>query len=462
LIALALGGAVAQSSALTMLLAACAVAIFVAAFVNAEWGLTILILSMLLSPEISAGETGRGTLGRGVTLRLEDALLVLIGMGWFARNAVFKDLGLFRKTPLNRPIFIYMVVCVLSTGFGFIGGRVELKTGALYVLKYFEYFIVFFMTVNHARDVRQIRRFLVCLFATAAVVAVIGLFQIPSGERTSAPFEGHGGEPNTFGGYLLFIGMVAAGIAAKVKAPRVRNLMLLLIGVIALPLLFTQSRSSYLGVLVAAFTLSLLVERRLIVVGLVAVGLLVSPLFLPDVVTERVKFTFSQPEEPGQIAIGDLRLDTSTSARIQSWGAVLRDFHQHPLLGFGVTGYAFVDAQLPRVLIETGLLGAAAFLYLLASIFRVSRQRLREAEDPLVQGLAAGFLAGFVGLVAHSLGANTFNLVRIMEPFWFLAGVIVVLPAVRPEAPPASPALRPAARSACAARRPSPQPLRLP
>jgi hypothetical protein len=44
-----------------------------------------------------------------------------------------------------------------------------------------------------------------------------------------------------------------------------------------------------------------------------------------------------------------------------------------------------------------------------------------------------GFTAGFVGLVVHSLGTNTFILVRIMEPFWFFVGIIAVLPMIESE-----------------------------
>jgi hypothetical protein len=36
-------------------------------------------------------------------------------------------------------------------------------------------------------------------------------------------------------------------------------------------------------------------------------------------------------------------------------------------------------------------------------------------------------LAGFIGLLFHALGANTFIIVRIMEPFWFLAGIVMML-----------------------------------
>jgi len=432
-IALVTGGLVAHSTPVRMLLYFGLLVIFMVTFIKAEWGLYILIFSMLLSPEIVVGDTARTSLSRGVTLRLEDLLLVVIGLSWLARNAVLKDIGLFLKTPLNQPIFCYVTACVLATGFGYMAGRVELKTGVLYVLKYCEYFIVFFMMVNHVRNRAQVKRFVLFLFLTAFIVAVIGIFQIPDGERLSAPFEGEGGEPNTLGGYLLFIGMTAAGMAIKIKDARMRYLLLFFILCLVPPFFFTQSRSSYLALIPATLTLALLTEKRVIIIGLVSVALLLSPLFLPSVVTQRILFTFNQPREPDQIVIGDVRLDTSTSARLQSWKDALRDFQKQPILGHGVTGYPFIDAQFPRVLVETGLFGLFAFLYLLYSVFRLALRHLRETEESYYRGLITGFIAGFVGLVVHAIGVNTFIIVRIMEPFWFFVGIITVLPMLRQE-----------------------------
>jgi hypothetical protein len=39
-------------------------------------------------------------------------------------------------------------------------------------------------------------------------------------------------------------------------------------------------------------------------------------------------------------------------------------------------------------------------------------------------------LAGFAAMIMHCIGANTFIIVRIMEPFWFITGMIVLLPSV--------------------------------
>ena len=428
LVALLTGYFITQYTLTTMLMGVLALIIFTISFINIEWGLYILIFSMLLSPEIMAGETAGSSLGRGVTLRLEDFLLAVIGLSWFARNAVRKELGLFLKTPLNKAILFYALACILSTGFGIMSGRVEIKTGSLYVLKYLEYFIVFFMMVNHVRNTEQIKRFVFCLFLTCFIASIIGISQIPGGGRVSAPFEGEIGEPNTFGGYLLFIGVVAAGLLAKTEDSKTKQILAVLILCIIPPFLFTQSRSSYLAIIPALMVLGLMADRRIIILGVLVLAILISPLLLPEAVKNRVMYTFNQPEEKGQIQIGSIRLDTSTSARLVSFKEALQDWPKHPLLGYGVSGYQFVDAQFPRVLTETGLLGLIAFIYLLFSIFKITLHNLKELKTPYFQGLAIGFLAGFVGLIVHAIGANTFIIVRIMEPFWFFAGIMVVMP----------------------------------
>ena len=419
---------VSQYSPLVVFLGVVALAIFTVAFVKTEWALYILIFSMLLSPEIIVGQTGGGSLGRGMTLRFEDFLMVIIGISWFMKNAIYKELGLFLKTPLNKAILFYVLACIISTGFGIMSGRVGAKTGSLFLLKYIEYFIVFFMVANHVKNIDHIKRFVFCLFLTCFIVSIIGILQIPGGGRVSAPFEGEVGEPNTFGGYLLFIGAVAAGILSKAKDNRTRQLLATLIACIIPAFLFTQSRTSYVALIAVLFVFGLLNRRKVIVLGVIIAALLVSPLFLPSVVKQRVMFTFNQSAESGQLAVGNLRLDTSTSARIKDLKNAFVAWSRHPILGHGVTGYNFVDAQYPRVLAETGIVGLIAFMYLLFSIFRLGIANVRNLKHAYSRSLSIGFLAGYTGLLIHAFGANTFIIVRIMEPFWFFVGIMAVLP----------------------------------
>jgi O-antigen ligase len=409
--------------------------VFVCTFIWPEAGLYVVIFSMLLSPEIIAGDVGgKATLGRGLTLRLEDFLLLSIGLSWFARTAVDKTTGLFRKTPLNQPIAAYIVVCLLATLWGKLTGNVEGIAGFLFVLKYFEYMIVFFMVVNYVNSPDQAKRLLFCLFLTCLIVSIYGIIQIPGGGRVSAPFEGASGEPNTFGGYLVFMGAVAMALIDHLKDMRVRLGLSLLLVVLLISLLYTQSRASYIAIIAAYITFSLFSKRRFYLVAGLIVVLALSPLIVPRIAKERIKETFTQPEQQGQIHFGRLRLDTSASARIASYKEGLSNFQKKPILGYGVTGYRFMDAQFPRILVETGIVGMLAFVWLIYALFRVGlATTLSQKPNDLLRGLSVGLIAGLVGLLVHAIGANTFIIVRIMEPFWFLVGIVIALVSVNEE-----------------------------
>jgi len=171
-----------------------AVAIFLIALLNTQLALIILILSMLLSPEVGLGQAG----GRLVVLRAEDVFLFLVFFGWLAKLAINKEAALLKTTPLNRPIFVYMFVCILATFLGIVAGRVQAKYAVFYLLKYFEYFCLFFLVVNNIRSIKQIKLFSFFLLLTCFLVCLYAWTQIGKVGRISAPFEGEQGEPGRF------------------------------------------------------------------------------------------------------------------------------------------------------------------------------------------------------------------------------------------------------------------------
>ena len=402
-------------------------------FLSAEAALYLLVASMLLSPEFLLGGDilGRGTGGRGVTIRFDDILLIVIGFGWFAKTAIRKELGLFLRTPLNIPIAFYITVCIVSTLVGFAMDRVNLKTGLFYVIKYFEYFIVYFMAANHLRDKKQIKRFVAAMLVICMVICVIAMLQIPAGGRVTAPFEGEIGEPNTLGGYLVLILSITLGLLVTSDSMKRKTFLGILTVLIAISLLATLSRSSWLAMGPMLLALIYFSKRKMVIIVPVVIIVLIVPLIMPHAVKDRALFTVAQRKHAGQVEIGGVRLDTSTSARLVTWKEVLtRDFVKHPLVGYGVTGYAFVDAQYPKILIETGILGLIAFLSLLFYIYKNALSTYRNTSDPFFSGISLGYLAGFIAMVVHAIGTNTFIIVRIMEPFWFLTAIIIMIPAI--------------------------------
>jgi hypothetical protein len=426
-------------------LLAIAIAIFLVVFVRTEFGLYLVIFSMLLSPQFGSGADTLAE-GRRIIIRSEDVLLLVVAFSWFAKTAVNKELGLAIKTPLNRPIMVYIAVTAIATLVGYATGTVRGLGGLFYVLKYAEYFVVYYMVVNNLGSRPQAWRLVGAAFLTAVIVSLIGAAQIPSGERVSAPFEGKEGEPNTLGGYLLFMMAIAGGLALETRRLRTRVLSLGMVALMGLPFAYTLSRASFLGVPFVLAALARFATRRRLVTSMLVLAVVGSPLLLvllPKPVTERILYTFQPELGQPTVRLGRVALDPSTSARLISVEQAFEGWTRRPLLGYGVTGFGFMDAQYARTLVETGIVGLAAFLALVWAVGRAGLGALHAVTGDDERGLALGFVAGLAGLLVHAIGANTFIIVRVMEPFWFFAAVVVALPHLAPQealVPPALPA----------------------
>src|SRR3989449_3102960 len=220
---------------------------------------------------------------------------------------------------------------------------------------------------------------------------------------------------------------LAGGIALETQRLRVRLTCLALVALMAVPLAYTLSRASFLAVPFVLAALGVFSSRRLVVVGALLLLLVAAPLIgvalLPKAVVNRILYTFEPEAGQATIRFGKLALDPSTSARFISAQQAFVAWTRQPVLGYGVTGARFMDVQYARTLVETGIVGLAVFLWLAWSALKSSLASFRMLRDPEERGLALGFLAGTIGLLVHAVGANTFIIVRIMEPFWFFAAV---------------------------------------
>lgn len=414
--------------------AICGFIVLLIAFFSVQASLYLLIFAMLLSPELAVGKMdGRGVGGRELTIRFDDILLIIIGFSWLVKTIVYKELALIRETPMNRPILYYMLACVVATGIGILSGRIRWMTGMFFLLKYFEYYFIFFMVVNHVRTRSQVVQLVGALFVTAFLISLYAIYQIPSGARATAPFEGESGEPNTLGGYLVFMGAIAIGLILYVESIAIRVVLIGMVGLMSLALMATLSRSSYLAAVVLGLSVVAAKWRNPRVVVIMLIVAMIVPVFAPANVTQRVSETFFGRQYGGEIKVGGVALDLSTTDRLRSWAYVGRDWTVHPVFGYGVTGYAWADAQFVKIIGETGLVGLVTFLFILVRLWLMARESFLSERDPFCKGLAQGFLLGMIAMLAHSVGANTFILIRIMEPFWLCAGLVILLPRLTSE-----------------------------
>lgn len=424
------GGKLMAKFPLIILAASIGLTAFVLCFLSFKLALFMLIFSMLLSPEF--GE--RGTEGGGATIRLDDLLLVLIAFGWLARVAAHKELSFVRKTPLNRWIFFYMMSCVFSTMVGMMFGRVDYITGFFFVVKYIEYFVVFFVAANFITERKHIVQFLIGILGTFFIVLMVALAQVPAGGRITAPFEGKGGEPNTLGGYAVLLLAIVIGLLLNLNASvpkKIKTYLVILAGLSVMIILFTGSRGSWLAIMPMFGTFVVLSKKRLVMIICLAIFGALFPIIAPKSVKERFAYTFEKQDNEWskmQEKVGGVTLDTSTSERVSSWRDGFNAFTKHMILGYGITGWRFLDAQYIKTLVEQGVLGLFAFLGMIYMIIKSTFKIHRNSNDELFKGISLGVVAGTIGMLAHGISTNTFIIVRIMEPFWFLVAMVIAMP----------------------------------
>jgi len=230
---------------------------------------------------------------------------------------------------------------------------------------------------------------------------------------------------------LMFVLAFILGFFLETRSDRQRILFAVLGAFIAVPLLYTLSRGSYLACIPMAMSILLVTRRKLLLTSMFLVVALFFPMVMPSTVMGRLNETFFQKEYRGeQIAItSGVRLDTSTTERVRSWKVAVDRWLTSPVMAFlgtGATGVGFIDAQYVRVLCETGAFGLMVFLWLLYTLYREARECYSEASTAFDRGLALGYLGGLIGLMVHGLAANTFVVIRIMEPFWFMTALVLV------------------------------------
>ena len=387
---------------------------------------------MLFSPQLMVGQTA----AREITFRMDDVLLFIIVLTWLARAALYKEFAVFRLTPLHTPIALFVAVSLLATLLGMVMGNVKAASGFFFNLKILEYFLIFFMVVNYVKEEREIKTFVILILLVALFINFYVFYQIPSGERVSAPFEKYG-EPNTLGGYLIVIISLTLALFLQKAFGQKTNLLIPLLVLSGVSIMFTQSRGSWLGLIGMSAPFILLSPKRIFfIIGALSL-ILTLPYIAPQATKERFTGTFRA--DPGfdrtERFMGQ-GLDPSSSERLTSYKKGFEKWKKRPLFGYGVTGAGFIDGQFLRVLVETGIVGIALFIFLLWRMALFLWDTYRHVEDPFFKALYLGMLGVLVGLMGHSISASSFIVVRIMEPFWFLMGLAATYPLIRREVLP--------------------------
>ena len=407
--------------------------IFIPTLVRPDIGLIVLIISMLFSPEVIIGETFR----RDVTIRVEDIFLFIIIFAWFIRTAFTKNVSEVFRTKLSTPFFSYIGLCVASSIFAAVTKEnLDIQNSFLSILKYAEYFLLFLMVKENLRTLKQAKIFMAIFLITACLVAIVSNVYVYEQQtlgteffRAAGPMQENKDEPGTLGGYFVFLMAISAGILIYTKNTYAKVFLVILLLIMYRGFLYSLSRGSYLAFVPMVLALIHFSKKsKVLIMWIVFCMAIFILIFVPKMVKDRVIGTIELVEEERGYRVV---WEESPQARISSWELVLFDIiPRGPFMGHGV-GAVFIDSQFFTTVTESGLIGLALFVTVLVRLYQMAREVSNMAlvqKDEFSMGLTVGFLAGFVGLLFHSIGSNTFIIIRVMEPFWFLAAVVIALP----------------------------------
>lgn len=411
----------------------------------------------------------------------EVVLLALLG-GILVRKLASRKP--FTSTPLDAPLLAFIGACLLSAFVNGVGAKSTVY-GMRVVLRYA---ILFYAIANAGFTKRQLRVVVLAYLAAAGLQIAAGLTQalsggaakewfiasrdirlgdviLSKGQRASA--IGHGlftvifGTMDSYNDYGMFL--AAAWLAAYAlwrTGPdawgRARLRVLLLLGFACVLLSF--SRSSLLTVLIGTAVLGHLSGGRriayailvVLIVGLSVItflGMRYAGENLP-VYSTSIVYRWVRPFTAENMAVtqaGNFRLFLLfvVSAKVLAisplfglgpgtFGSALTmspSSEMYASLGMTTQlapGYA-ADSNWTTMLAQTGLLGLAAFIFIVTRMASYSVRLLRHSSDPMVRGVSLAQIGVTAGIVVAGFFGPFFEARYTSFYFWVVSGMVAAL-----------------------------------
>ncbi|HEX6851244.1 MAG TPA: O-antigen ligase family protein [Candidatus Polarisedimenticolaceae bacterium] len=239
------------------------------------------------------------------------------------------------------------------------------------------------------------------------------------------------GQSNLFGGFLaMMILIFVAVLLGRDLKFRVRLGYMALVAAMGGALLMTLSRGSWLALLLGLSALALLRGAR--AVAFVLAVALTAPLWLPEKVVERVQHTFQ-----GRQSTDDQLLEDSAQVRLDQWKALPTIVAEAPIFGHGFQSFRHRWARYaadgePKAahsmwvefLAEEGLVGIAAYLWLLGLLGFTALRVWLGRDGGLVRDVALGLMCAILCLALLDTSGTRFRNREVMAYIWVLGGAL--------------------------------------
>lgn len=374
------------------------------------------------------GEISRFQFSNGIAFTLNDIFVVLTVVVWFLQR-FFKRNGL--KMSLLKPIVIFAGFGLLSLIINILNlNPSQFLISFLYLVRWILYAGIYFVVGEFDLNFKQ--RIPIFMIFSGLVVVLIGyaqyflypslqsLYYLGWDEHLYRMFSSFL-DPNFLGIFLVLLFILITSLffnALKIKEKKLELVMMLLGVIVLIAIFLTYSRSAYIALLIGMFILLTLENKKRWILGFLVISIFVFILSSKNFYIENLNLF--------RTASSKARLDSSLNA--------LKIIEKNPILGVGFNAYRYTqirygfrgdqigkishadagtDNSFLFVLATTGILGFAAYLYLLFAIFKKSFANFKSAL----------LISSLVSLIVGSLFINALFYPFLMEWMWILLGL---------------------------------------
>jgi O-antigen ligase len=331
------------------------------------------------------------------------------------------------RSPFTLPAAVFLVAGAVSV----LVSPEQVKGLGLY-RAYLVEPIAFFFVVGHvARTVQRARLIVAGLAVGASVAGLANAFVILNAIRHHTinlalpPPVVIYNTPNAVALYLVPLIGVAAAMFLYDRAQYVRPASALFLAIALGAVFLSLSRGGYFALAVMALILAVVNRYRwYLLPAVVVVGAAMSR--VPPIASRIAhEFNLSDP-------------NNTFVSRVNLWEATLRMLRDHPIFGGGLFGFArsiqayrggvyeenliYPHNIVLNMWTETGLLGLAAFLWLLVQTFRVSWTGWTSGPQAW-RAMQLGIVLAMVAIIVHGLVDVPYFKNDLALEFWTLLGL---------------------------------------
>ncbi len=377
----------------------------------------------------------------GPTVLTANKLATILALVVLMLGALSRQLTPRVPVAAAAPVVAYLAVMWISTT-----GALSLTASLGEIYRWLQFLLVLMLASTILRNSKHWLIVAAIAVVAGAAEGALGLYQFRTGagpesfaidSQLSRAF-GTFGMPNSYAGYLgqifplslaLTVYSLVGLFSKRSYGRRIPQLLLTATLVLSLTLTLgglaaSYSRGAWLAALASIFAMGFLNNRRIFLAFLLVVFVVAGALSLenfrgvPPVVSERVYAIVSQ------LRVFDVTKEMVTpenfavAERMSQWQAGLNMFLANPLLGVGIGNY---NAAYPKYFVgiwvfsrghahnyyinaaaETGILGLAAYLWLLGTwlYFAVRAARVTLGVE---RALAIGGLGALTALAVHNV-----------------------------------------------------------